>query len=208
MSNLPGDIPPVDGWQQLSPSLPPFGILAGLNEQSLETLATYGLYLHARGGDQIITEGRNQDRLYILVVGKLQIFALVNGALVSLAEVEPGECIGEVTVLVPGPAATTVRVVEDSVLWSMDADSLHNYIADHPGGGGIFLMGMAQTLCNRLREADQRIIENNIAPGYTPQRMEAIITAPTASEVSLFEKIKKSLIGSEKKVRISTEIKL
>lgn len=208
MSNpIPGEPSSDSGWELLPPSLPPVGILAGLSTESLANLASYGVYASYKDGTEIIDEGREQDRLYILVEGQLQISASVSGQEMSLAKVEPGECIGELAVLVPGPASATVRAIADSVLWSMDADSLRSYISDHPGGGGVFLMGMAQILSTRLHEANRRITENNITPAFVPPRMEAVITAPSASQVSFFEMIKKSLAG-EQKVKISTEIKL
>lgn len=207
MSTTPPDPSKADGWQPLLTSLPPVGILAGLSEESLTNLASYGVYFNVKEAEDIIVEGREQDRLYILVDGHLEIFAGVSGNEISLAKVEPGECIGELAVLVPSPASATVRALEDSLLWSMDGDALRNYISDHPGGGGVFLMGMAQILASRLREADRRIGENNVAPIFTPPRMEAVITAPSASQVSFFDMIKNSISG-EKKVKISTEIKL
>lgn len=207
MSATPTDPSKSEGWQALPPGLPPVGILAGLSEASLANLATYGVYFSARENETIITEGREQDRLYILVDGQLEIFAGVSGSEISLAKVEPGECIGELAVLVPSPASATVRALVDSLLWSMDGDALRSYISDHPGGGGVFLMGMSQILASRLREADRRIGESNVAPVFNPPRTEAVITAPTASQISFFDMIKKSISG-EKKVRISTEIKL
>lgn len=211
MSNdpaIPGDVTTAPGWEELPPSLPSVGILAGLSTESLVNLASYGIYARYASDIEIIAEGRDQDRLYILVEGQLQISASVSGEEVKLAKVEPGECIGELAVLVPSPASASVRTLADSILWSMDGDSLRSYISDHPGGGGVFLMGMAQILSQRLHEANRRISENNVAPAFVPPRMEAVITAPNASQVSFFEMIKKSLAGGERKVKISTEIRL
>lgn len=207
MSDLPTPPSTESGWEQLPPSLPPVGILAGLSFESLTNLASYGIFAKFASGVEVIGEGREQDRLYILVEGELEIFASVSGQDVYLARVEPGECIGELAVLVPGPASATVRTTVDSIIWSMDGDSLRSYISDHPGGGGVFLMGMSQILSQRLREANHRISQNNVAPAFVPPRMEAVITAPSASQLSFFEMIKKSLAG-ESKVKISTEIRL
>jgi CRP/FNR family transcriptional regulator, cyclic AMP receptor protein len=207
MSDLPGQVNPTDGWQELPPGLPPTGILAGMSGESLLNLAEYGDYFTVRAGEEVITEGRPQDRLYILVTGSLEILASVSGSQIKLADVESGECIGELSVLEPGPASATVLATADSVLWSMDGDALHNYISEHPGGGGVFLMGMAQILSVRLHEANRRIAESNVAPAYVPARTEEVITAPTPSQLGFFEKIKKSLSG-ESKVEISTRIKL
>ena len=106
---IPGEPTSDSGWELLPPSLPPVGILAGLSTESLANLASYGVYASYRDETEIIVEGHDQDRLYILVEGQLQIFASVSGQEMSLAKVEPGECIGELAVLVPGPASATTR---------------------------------------------------------------------------------------------------
>ncbi len=74
-----------------------------------------------------------------------------------VSEVRRGECLGEVSLLEPGPAAATIRVVEDAVLWDLDITGLRIYISDHSGGAGALLMGMASCLSARLREANRHI---------------------------------------------------
>lgn len=195
-------------WKQTFPSLLPSGILAGLNQRSLKSLSTYGAYLHCPAGDRIITEGHKQDLLYILVSGKLENFATVKGSSKCIAQVEPGECLGEMNILIPNLSAITVNVIEDSILWSIDVDSLLKYIIEHPGGGGALLLGMAQVLSNNLRKADRRIIENNAIPNFIVNRNKTIITAPKEPKGTFFDIIKKNLAGGKNKVRIPTKIKL
>ena len=99
---------PGSGWQEIPPALPALGILAGLSDRSLGTLAPYGKYEHLPVGTMLITEGDPQDRFYVVVSGKLAISATVAGKNVPLSVAEPGECLGEVSVLEPGPASANV----------------------------------------------------------------------------------------------------
>ncbi len=154
----------AEGWSELAPALPPVGILAGLSDRSLENLAPYGKYHHYDAGAEVIREGAPQDRLYIIVMGKLVITALVDGREVSLNETSEGECIGEISLLAPGPATATVRAVAKTTLWSMDADDFRTYIGEHVGGAGALLLGMASCLCQRVRHANALISSHHLKP--------------------------------------------
>jgi CRP-like cAMP-binding protein len=202
---------PEAGWQEISPPLPGVGILAGLSERSLATLAVYGKYERYDPGVRVIQEGQRQDRFYVVVSGKLAISASTGGQEVRLSTAEPGECLGEVSVLEPGPASASVDTLEESVMWNMNLDNLRQYLAEHAGGGGALLLGMAQCLSERLRAANQLIGQGQAAPTALPiLRHERAITAEnTPVEVGFFDKLKRlGGGGAEKKVRISTEIKL
>ncbi|MDB4793629.1 cyclic nucleotide-binding domain-containing protein [Methylacidiphilales bacterium] len=198
-----------EGWQEVPPALPAVGILAGLSDESLVTLAPYGQYQQLPVGTWIINEGDVQDRFYVVVSGKLAISALAGGKEVPLSLAEPGECIGEVSVLEPGPASASVQVLEEAILWSMNLDNLRLYLSEHAGGGGALLMGMAQCLSQRIRQSNQLIGQHHVMPVETlPQGRERAITADnTPVNLGFFDRLKRTLSG-EKKVRISTEIKL
>jgi CRP/FNR family cyclic AMP-dependent transcriptional regulator len=202
-AHSPDDVaPPVH-------ALPPLGILSGLSDRSLINLASYGHFTRYPVGTRIITEGEAQDRFYIVVSGKLGVTARAAGKDVPLSEAEAGECIGEVSLLEPGPASASVRVTEEAMLWSMDIADLRNYLSEHAGGGGALLMGMASCLSKRLRQANLLIGQHHILPVETlPAGRERAITASnTPVQIGFFDRIKKTLAG-EKKIRISTKIKM
>ena len=112
LSPLDAPMPEGEGWAELAPPLPPVGILAAMTDRSLANLAPYGKYHHFKPGAVVIRDGQVQDRFYIVVMGKLAISAIVDGKEMPLNETYAGECLGEVSLLAPGPASATVRVVE------------------------------------------------------------------------------------------------
>lgn len=214
MEDLPEASPNVDsslpdGWQELPPPLPPLGILASMSDRSLANLASFGRYDRFDVGTKIIEEGTEQDRFFVVVQGKLAISALASGKEVPLNVAEAGECLGEVSLLEPGPASASVKVVEAATLWSMNMENLRAYLSEHAGGGGALLMGMASCLSARLRQANLLIAKHQVTPvEILPRGRERAITADnTPVQVGFFDRLKKS-IGGEKKVKISTEIKL
>jgi CRP/FNR family cyclic AMP-dependent transcriptional regulator len=202
------EAPPGD-WKEVPPALPCLGILAGLSEQSLANLATYGHYQPLPSGTALIVEGDVQDRFYVVVAGRLSISAVVAGKEVPLSMAEAGECLGEVSLLEPGPASASVKVMDDAVLWSMNLDDLRMYLGEHAGGGGALLMGMAQCLSQRIRQTNHLIGHHHalVAEAFPKGRERAITADNSTLQLGFFDRLKKSVVG-EKKVKISTEIKL
>jgi CRP-like cAMP-binding protein len=207
-THLEGAIP--EGFEELPPPLPPLGILSNMSDRSLTNMASYGRWDKFAPNDVLIQEGQPQDRFYVVVAGKLAIFAMASGQEVPLSTAEVGECLGEVSLLEPGTASATVKVVEPATLWSMNLDDLRSYLSEHAGGGGALLMGMASCLAQRLRQANQLIAKHRVVPVETlPAGRDRAITAEnTPVQVGFFDRLKKSMGSGEKKVRISTEIKM
>jgi len=185
------------------------GILAGLEAFSRANLALFGRYHRLPAGVDLMREGDVQDRFYVLVTGELSVSARSGGKETFLSTVQPGECLGEVSLLEPGPASATVRVEKDAMLWSMDINELRAYLYEHIGGAGTLLMGMAECLSHRLRQANQLIAKHHMLPVETlPEGRERAITASnTPVQLGFFDRIKKSL-KTTKSVRISTKIKM
>jgi CRP-like cAMP-binding protein len=193
--------------------LPHVGVLAGLSVESLQNIAGYGKFEEAAAGTEIVREGKTLDRLYVVVAGRLALTAQRAAKDVAVSEAAAGECLGEANLLEPSPAAATIRVVEDAVLWSLDSTGLRIFISDHPGGSGAFLMGMATCLSARLREANHRIARNHMLPVETlPAGHERAITAGNTPIIQpgFLERIRQTVAIPlpRKKVRISTKIKM
>jgi CRP-like cAMP-binding protein len=209
-----GSLPtlPPSSAADSNPPLPHLGIFAGLSDQSLRNLASYGKYEEFAAGAELVREGAMQDRLYVVVTGRLALTARRGTKDLALSEAHAGECLGEASLLEPHPAAATIRVKEDAVLWSLDSTGLRIFISDHPGGSGAFLMGMAGVLSARLRDANHRICRHHMMPVETlPAGRERAITATNAPiQPGFFERIKKTMAIPlpRKKVTISTKIKM
>jgi len=194
-----------------APVLPSLGILVGLGNRSLTNLAEFGRYDQFPAGTRLIREGEVQNRFFVVVDGQLAVSIHSCGRELPLGMAEAGECLGEVSLLDPGPASASIQVVEDATLWSMDVDELRDYLQAHMGDAGILLMGMASCLSNRLRKANRLISQHHVVPTQTlpHSRERAITAANTPLTLGFFERIKKSLVSEkDKKIRISMKIKM
>jgi CRP-like cAMP-binding protein len=203
---IPGKLNPESAEAR---ALPQLGVLAGLSRRSLENLSQYGSYERYPAGAELVREGATQDRFYVVVSGELAVIGKSGKKETVLSEAHAGECLGEVSLLEPGAASSTIRAVEDTLVWSMDIHDLRVYILDHAGGAGALLMGMATCLSTRLRQANQLIANHHRLPVETlPEGRERAITATnTVVPAGLFDRLKKTISGT-KKIRISTKIKM
>jgi CRP/FNR family cyclic AMP-dependent transcriptional regulator len=140
-----------------TPTLPTFSWIGHLKQDDRELLSSYGEFFPGHPGNIIIEEGAMQTEVFVVITGKLDVRARQDdGTELLLAQVGPGETLGEISLFVPGPAAATVSAVEFSQLWRIaDADLMH-FMEENPGAGNVLLRTLASILAQRLRQMNPR----------------------------------------------------
>jgi CRP-like cAMP-binding protein len=139
------------------PSLPNFSWIGHLKEDDRELLSSYGEFFPGHPGNVIIEEGSLQTEVIVVISGMLEVRAKQeDGKDIILAQVGPGETLGEISLFNPGPAAATVSVVEFSQLWRIADADLIQYMEENPGAGNILLRTLASILAQRLRQVNPR----------------------------------------------------
>ena len=139
------------------PTLPTFSWIGHLKQDDRELLSSYVEFFPGHPGNVIIEEGAMQTEVFVLISGKLEVYAKQDdGSELLLAQVTPGETLGEISLFDPGPAAATVTAVEFSQLWRIaDADLMH-FMEENPGAGNVLLRTLASILAQRLRQMNPR----------------------------------------------------
>jgi CRP/FNR family cyclic AMP-dependent transcriptional regulator len=139
------------------PTLPTFSWIGHLKQDDRELLSSYGEFFPGHPGNVIIHEGAMQTQVFVVITGKLEVRARQDDdSEVLLAQVGPGETLGEISLFCPGPAAATVTAVEFSQLWRIaDADLMH-FMEENPGAGNVLLRTLASILAQRLRQMNPR----------------------------------------------------
>jgi hypothetical protein len=137
------------------PSLPIFSWIGHLKDDDRELLSSYGEFFPGHPGTVIIEEGAPQTEVFVVISGKLQVHAMQeDGVARLLAEVGPGETLGEISLFTPGPATATVIATEFSQLWRIKDSDLLQFMTDNPGAGNVLLRTLATILAQRLRQVD------------------------------------------------------
>jgi CRP-like cAMP-binding protein len=137
------------------PTLPAFSWIGHLKDDDRELLSSYGEFFPGHPGTVIIEEGAQQTEVFVVISGKLQVHAMqADGVARLLAEVGPGETLGEISLFTPGPATATVIATEFTQLWRIADDDLIQFMSDNPGAGNLLLRTLATILAQRLRQVD------------------------------------------------------
>lgn len=147
------------------PELPPIGFLAEVSDDDRRLMGSYGEFLSARQGEEIIKEGQTQDSLYLVLGGLLHVTREAGGPRTLLARIEPGETIGEISLFEPGTATANVVAREFSQIWKIGRDDLNAFVTAYPAAGFSLVAEIARILSKRLIAMNEKLSRVQSASG-------------------------------------------
>jgi CRP-like cAMP-binding protein len=150
--------------------LPRTGILAFMDTDARLKLASFGTHVTTTAGEVLLREGETNTRLYIVLEGTFNITTRASGSEVHLDTVSHGDCLGEVAIFNPDKASATVTSVRAGALWSIEAESLQEFLNESPEGGCAAILGINVILSRRLGRANAVIRSNEIVPSFLSVR--------------------------------------
>lgn len=128
-------------------------LIAALAEPSLRELAARGRIQSFRKDVVIIQEGDYGDTLYVLLAGRVKVFATgENDREVVIDTHGPGEYVGEMA-LDGGPRSASVITLEPTVCSVVTRVTLRDHIAQHPD----FAFDMLAKVIRRARRATMNV---------------------------------------------------
>ncbi len=185
------------------PTLPTFSWIGHLKEDDRELLSSYGEFFPGHPGNVVIEEGKMQTEVFVVITGKLEVHAKQeDGTDILLAQVGPGETLGEISLFDPGPAAATVTAVEFSQLWRIADDDLMEFMKENPGAGNVLLRTLASILAQRLRQMNPKafglstyaVVDSPETPDALPTETEAPVAS--AGPISVEPELPKATLLS------------
>ncbi len=128
-------------------------IFGGLSDGDVEWLATAGQRIHVDPGAVLIPLGSRVENLYFVLDGQLRIRAKSGD---SLAILESGEIIGEMSLVDPAPTAVSVEVASDAKLLRISDAVVSETLASAMGFASSFNRALCVFMADRLRQSTQR----------------------------------------------------
>lgn len=125
-------------------------LFAGLGQKDLEMLASHVDEAEVEAGTRLAEQGRKGRQLSLIVEGA----ATVERDGKKLADLGPGDVVGEMSLVDHAEANATVVTTEPSVLLVMHAKDFSEVLDGSPG----FARKLLGTLVRRLREADRQLV--------------------------------------------------
>ena len=149
------------------PSLPEIGFLRrvvlfrDVDEPVLLALWPSFRERRLRKGDVLFRAGDPGEELYLIKDGSIVVSKPVTGRVEQvLSRLGPGEVFGEMSVLGDEHSrSATCQAEIDSLVYSLDRDSLNRFITGSPLAAAKFFQQMAQVAFKRLRDASDLVAE-------------------------------------------------
>jgi len=134
-------------------------LLANFSPHELQQLSTFGTSRNYEPGDIVIKQGDENDNLYLLLKGRLEVLQDVDDQDIRVAVLEAGDSLGEVSVFDPGPASALVRAVNEAEVWLITRDSLDRLFVANPKVAYRLVSRIATCLSKRLREMNDKLAD-------------------------------------------------
>lgn len=124
-------------------------LFAKCDSKELKHLVSIIDTVDVKEGAELFREGRREHYAYVIESGTAEVFVDGN----SVAEIPAGEMIGEIGLLVTGPASATVKAKTPMSLLAIPHDRFGAVLEETPGLG----LAIARELAQRLHDMDDRL---------------------------------------------------
>ncbi|PTX95106.1 hypothetical protein DB345_12490 [Spartobacteria bacterium LR76] len=103
-----------------------------LNDGQKTYLVDHARVVSFGEGEKLIKQGDAGSSMYIILDGLADVLVDIGGAIRSVAKINPGECIGEMSLLTGEARSATIVALEDTTAVEIDKSVLAPIIADSP----------------------------------------------------------------------------
>jgi CRP-like cAMP-binding protein len=141
-------------------------ILGQFDDTDIDWLGRQGRRLALAPGKVLIEQGEPTPDLYIVIDGMLDVSVKGIG---SVAHLQSGEIIGEMSFVDSAPPSASVSVLANSILLAIRKEDIEARIEDDPLFGYRFYKALALFLADRLRNAQKPRAANGARPSLTAE---------------------------------------
>lgn len=129
-------------------------IFSMLNEAEAALLSQRAVKCRYKKGDTLLVQGQRSDALFILLTGKARVVVRDEREReVILSDLQPGECMGEMSLIDNAPHSATVRADTVCDVLVLESQAFARCLADNSS----LSYGVMRGLVQRLRQADRKI---------------------------------------------------
>jgi len=130
--------------------------LSTLTDAQLESLATRAEDVPFAAGDEILEQGKPNDRLYVIASGTLHASRARAGDDIEFGRLGAGNFFGELSAFDPGPTTGGVRAITDGTMVRIRLAALDEFAKSNPTAGVEIYRRLLEQVAHRLRESDER----------------------------------------------------
>jgi CRP-like cAMP-binding protein len=151
-------------------------IFSKLSEKQIRKLARQFVPRRYEKGELLIKKGDTALGMFLISSGRVEVFDHADGKRISLATLEAGKSVGEMSLIDARPRSANVEAIEDTRCLLMTRDSFNGLTKRDPE----VIWGIVPLLVQRLRQADSRLAYRSEVE--EPRAPVEPVTATTVSE--------------------------
>ena len=129
--------------------------LEPLTPEQRAALASEAVLHEYEPGIVIVREGSRGDSFFVIESGQVVVYKELNGEVVELACLEPGDFFGEIALLADTPRSASVRTDAQVRVFEISRPAFKRLLSENLD----ITFAVMQTLSRRLHETDQKMIE-------------------------------------------------
>lgn len=169
------------------------GRLAPLGSEEIEELADELGERRVAGGMMVFRNGDRPAKIHVVREGTIELTAEVRGRRVSLQVLRPGDMFGDIPLLLQHNEHLDARAIDDSVVLSIDAETVSRLVAERPRFAQRWLVSLAE----RTLGCHQRLLD--LLAGQLDARVASLLLHEAArNEVKLSQSRIADLVGSRR----------
>jgi CRP-like cAMP-binding protein len=169
------------------------GRLAPLGAEEIEELAEELGERRIAGGMTVFRAGERPAKIHVVREGTIELTAEIRGRRVSLQVLRPGDMFGDIPLLLQHNEHLDARAIDDSVVLSIDAESVSRLVAERPRFAQRWLVSLAE----RAMGCHQRLLD--LLAGQLDARVASLLLHESArNEVKLSQARIADLVGSRR----------
>ena len=138
--------------------LPSHGLFSELSEDVRRTLETAGRFETLPPETRLATQGEPHHSLVAVLSGKASVHCHAHGDYVHLADIGPGETVGEMNMIDPQKASADVIITEKARVWIIDEAQFQSIVERDPQAAYYVMKWLARQLCRRLRQNAEHML--------------------------------------------------
>ena len=145
--------------EKVLPILDKISIFGGLTEAQLYQIFKRLKLVHYKAGETIFEVGDSASYIYVIEAGKVNLLYEVEGSQRLKAELTPGACFGDISVIGIQPHTATTVAVENTDLLVLSGDALDDIFVHDKTLFSMLILNIAREACRRLHKTNMQLVD-------------------------------------------------
>jgi len=148
--------------EKVLPILDKISIFGGMTENQLFKIFQRLKLVHYLAGETIFKEGSAASYIYIIEAGKVDLVFDIAGESMLKAEIGPGSCFGDTSLIGIQPHSATTLAIEQTDLLVLSGEALDELFSEDKALFSLLILNIARESCRRLSMTNKQLRDHMV----------------------------------------------